>query len=114
MEIKKDYIFVYGVFRDQAKKLLSDSEYLSRSYIKGKLWMVNEFYPGFTRSNDGKVWGDIYLINNELLSFLDEYEGDEYQRIKIITGASIECWVYEYKNDVRHYREIASGDWFLR
>jgi gamma-glutamylcyclotransferase (GGCT)/AIG2-like uncharacterized protein YtfP len=114
MEIKKDYIFVYGLFRDQGKKVLGDATYCGRSSINGKLWKVNEFYPGFTKSNSGKVWGDIYLFNTDLLVGMDDYEGDEYNRVRVMTSSDIECWVYEYKHDISNLPEIKSGDWYLR
>jgi gamma-glutamylcyclotransferase (GGCT)/AIG2-like uncharacterized protein YtfP len=110
----KDYIFVYGLFRDQAKKLLGEAIHCGKAYINGKLWKVNEFYPGFKSSNDGKVWGDVYIFDSKLLPEMDEYEGDEYERVRIKTSSDIECWVYEYKFDVSNFTQIESGDWYLR
>lgn len=112
--MEKDYIFVYGLFRDQAKKLLGDNAKLvSRDSINGKIWKVNEFYPGFIRG-EGKVWGDVFQIDQSVLPDLDEYEGDEYNRIRITTESGIYCWVYEYKHDTSEFIEIRSGDWYLR
>ena len=45
---------------------------------------------------------------------MDEYEGDEYKRVKIVTSSDIECWVYEYCYDTSNCAEIKSGDWYLR
>lgn len=109
----KDYLFVYGLFRDSGKLLLKDATYCGRSFIKGKLYKVNEFYPGYVKS-DGKVWGDIYLIDVETWPQLDEYEGDEYIREKVMTSSDIECWVYRYRHDVGNFEEIKGGDWMLR
>lgn len=114
MENKKDYIFVYGLFRDQSKRMLGDAIYCGKCNINGKLWKVNEFYPGFTSGKEGKVWGDVYLFDPSLLTEMDEYEGDEYKRVKIKTSTDIECWVYEYKWDTTNIIEIKSGDWHLR
>jgi gamma-glutamylcyclotransferase (GGCT)/AIG2-like uncharacterized protein YtfP len=113
MESKKDYIFVYGLFRDQSKKLLGDCVHCGKTFINGRLWKVNEFYPGFTKGG-GKVWGDVYLFDSSLLGEMDEYEGDEYKRVRIKTASDIECWVYEYKFDTKDIIEIKSGDWYLR
>lgn len=109
-----DYIFVYGLFRDQAKKLLGDVTFLGKAYVDGKLYKVNEFYPGFIRGKDGQVWGDIYKFNSDNLPQLDEYEGDEYLRKRIMTSLGKECWIYEYKFDVSKFSQIKSGDWYLR
>lgn len=114
MSNKKDYIFVYGLFRDQSKRMLGETIYCGKASISGKLWKVNEFYPGFTSTKEGKVWGDVYLFDPSLLPQMDEYEGDEYKRVKVKTSTDIECWVYEYKWDVSNFDEIKSGDWYLR
>jgi gamma-glutamylcyclotransferase (GGCT)/AIG2-like uncharacterized protein YtfP len=45
---------------------------------------------------------------------MDEYEGDEYKRVRVKTSTDIECWVYEYKHDVYNFQQIESGDWYLR
>ena len=45
---------------------------------------------------------------------LDEFEGDEYIRTKVITSSDLDCWIYEYKYDVSNFKEIKSGDWMLR
>lgn len=112
--MEKDYIFVYGLFRDQAKNLLGDATHSSRTCITGKLFKVNEFYPGFIKSKSGKVWGDVYQFDSKLLKDMDEYEGDEYNRVRVLTDLGITCWVYEYKYDTTDFVEIKSGDWYLR
>lgn len=112
--MNNDYIFVYGLFRDQAKKLLGEVTFLGKAYVSGKIYKVNEFYPGFIRGKDGKVWGDVYKFNSENLPQLDDYEGDEYIRRRIMTSIGEECWIYEYKYDVSKLPHIVSGDWYLR
>lgn len=109
-----EYLFVYGLFRDAARPLLGEFINCGRSCIRGKLYKVNEFYPGYIESNSGLVWGDVYLINPEIFPNLDEFEGEEYTRKKIKTTNDLECWVYVYKHDVSKFKEIKSGDWILR
>lgn len=109
----KDYIFVYGLFRDQSKNLLGDCVHCGKTSINGRLWRVNEFYPGFT-SGSGTVWGDVYLFDVNLLDQMDAYEGSEYIRVRVKTASDIECWVYQYVYDVSNCKEITSGDWYLR
>lgn len=109
-----DYLFTYGLFRDSGKSLLGvDAIHCGKAWIKGKLYKVNEFYPGFVKG-DGKVWGDVYLFNTENLSKMDEYEGEEYTRVRVRTSTDIDCWVYLYKYDVSKFEEITCGDWYLR
>jgi len=109
-----EYLFVYGMFRDAAKLLLDKSTFCGRTTIEGKLYWVNDFYPGFIRDANHRVVGDVYLIDPLIFPKLDEFEGEEYQRIKIKTTTDLDCWVYEYIEDVTKYRLIESGDWMLR
>lgn len=109
-----EYLFVYGLFRDSGKSLLKDAKYCGRTTIDGRIFYVNEFYPGFVREKGYKTWGDVYLIDTSIFPELDEYEGDEYIRTKITTDSDIECWIYEYKYDISNFKEIKSGDWMLR
>jgi len=109
----KDYIFVYGLFRDQSKRMLGEAIFCGKASIEGKLYKVNEFYPGYV-PGEGKVWGDVYLFNTELLTQMDEYEGDEYKRVRVRTSSDIECIVYQYKDDITNCPQIISGDWYLR
>ena len=104
-----EYLFVYGLFRDSARPLLGKFINCGRSCIRGKLYKVNEFYPDIESSN-GLVFGDVYLINSEIFSNLDQFEGEEYIRKKTKTDNDIECWVYVYKHDVSKFKEIKSGD----
>lgn len=110
----KEYLFVYGVFRDYGKLLLADAIHCGKATINGKLYRVNEFYPGFIKSDNDKVLGDVYLIDPSIFPNLDEFEGDEYIRVKVKTSSDIECWVYEYKYDISSFSEIKGGDWMLR
>mgnify|MGYP001181828084 CR=1 FL=1 len=108
-----EYLFVYGVFRDSGKGLLEKATFCGKATVEGKIYRVNTFYPGFIRG-EGKVIGDVYLIDKSIFPQLDEFEGDEYIRTKIRTSTDIECWIYEYKYDISKFNEIKGGDWMLR
>ena len=108
-----EYLFVYGMFRDSARDLLGKTTFCGKTTIDGTLYRVDDFYPGFVKG-DGKVVGDVYLVDPIIFPKLDEFEGDEYIRTKVRTSSDIECWVYEYKYDVSGFKEIKTGDWMLR
>ena len=110
----KEYLFVYGLFRDSGKGLLEQATFCGKTNVTGKIYKVNEFYPGFVREGKKKVVGDVYLIDPALFPQLDHFEGDEYIRTKIRTATDIECWIYEYKYDISKFKEIVGGDWMLR
>lgn len=106
-------IFIYGLFRDQAKTLLGQFNSLGRHSVSGKIYKVNEFYPGF-KPGSGRVWGEVVEVDLDKFSSLDEYEGHEYERVKIKTESGLDCWIYQYKYDISSFKEIKTGDWFLR
>ena len=109
-----EYIFVYGVFREAFHDLLKDPIFCDRAFVYGKIYQVSEFYPGYIRdSSNNKVFGDVYLINPEILPELDKFE-DEYTRKKIWTSIGEECWIYEWNYPIDKFNEIIGGDWLLR
>lgn len=109
-----EYVFTYGMFRDVGKNIIGrDAKYCGKASVRGKIYKVNEFYPGFV-PGDGIVWGDVYLVNPDNLSEMDIWEGDEYTRTKITTTNDIECWIYQYQLDVSNFEQIKCGDWILR
>ena len=110
----KEYIFVYGQFRDSNKSLLGKAMFCGKASIQGKLYRVNDFYPGVVLNENGRVWGDVYLINSSVLPSLDKFEGDEYKRTKVRTSTDLVCWVYEYNLGVSGFKEILGGDWIIR
>jgi gamma-glutamylcyclotransferase (GGCT)/AIG2-like uncharacterized protein YtfP len=110
----KEYLFVYGLFRDSARPLLGEYIVCGKSSVKGQLFLVNEFYPGWISNSKNTVWGDIFMIEPDVFSKLDEFEGSEYRRRKIKTLNDIECWIYEYIHNTDRFKEIKSGDWLLR
>ena len=109
-----EHLFVYGLFRDSARGLLEEATFCGKTTIEGEIYKVNEFYPGFIRKGDGRVIGDVYLVDPKIFPELDEFEGDEYIRTKIRTESDIECWIYEYIHDVSDFKKIRMGDWMLR
>ncbi len=110
-----EYIFVYGIFRDAYNKILDGSIYCDPSFVFGKIYQVNEFYPGYKRVDcNNRVYGDVYLIDPSIFPVLDEFEGPEYERKKIWTSIGEYCWIYEYKFPTDGYKEVKSGDWILR
>lgn len=110
----REYLFVYGLFRDASRNMLGEIIKCGKATVDGRMYKVNDFYPGFISGNDGKIVGDVYLIYPKVFPLLDEYEGEEYIRRKIRTSTDLECWIYEYKYDIKGIPEIKGGDWLLR
>jgi gamma-glutamylcyclotransferase (GGCT)/AIG2-like uncharacterized protein YtfP len=110
----KEYLFVYGMFRDAARPMLGDKISCGRTYINGTLYKVNDFYPGYVEIGNNDVWGEVFLVDSLIFYELDEFEGKEYHRKKIKTKNDLECWIYVYVSDISSFEEVKSGDWLLR
>lgn len=111
----REYLFVYGLFRDASRGMLGEIIKCGKATVDGRMYKVNEFYPGFIPTTDGsKIVGDVYLIDPAVFPALDEYEGEEYIRRKIRTSSDLDCWIYEYKYSTKNIPEIKGGDWLLR
>lgn len=112
--MEREYLFVYGQFRDSGKNLLGDYVYCGKATVDGRIYRVNDFYPGLIPGKVGKVLGDVHLVDPIVFTELDEFEGDEYIRTKLRTSTDVECWIYIYKYDISEFDEIVGGDWLLR
>lgn len=69
-------------------------------------------YPAVQLGNDGKVYCEVYEVNEAVLADLDHLEGvarDFYQREQIDTELG-ECFIYTMK-DVHGYPRVDSGHW---
>lgn len=66
-------------------------------------------YPG-ARPRNGSIFGEIFEIDDSLLTVLDEYEGPDFERAIVPTSRNIDCWIYWYVGSDPG-RLIASGDW---
>ncbi|MDO9105033.1 MAG: gamma-glutamylcyclotransferase family protein [Methylovulum sp.] len=126
------FIFVYGSLRRSAQatrhELLAGASYCADGYLYGKLYRVDDGYPGAVESTrqEDKVFGELYRIaDNSVLARLDDYEecGEtqagphEYLRkrlpIQLGDGTSIVAWVYLYNRDTTGLQRIMSGDFVV-
>jgi gamma-glutamylcyclotransferase (GGCT)/AIG2-like uncharacterized protein YtfP len=110
----RQYLFVYGLFRDSARPLLGEMWSCGRANVKGSIYRVNEFYPGYKPDSESAVWGEVFLVDESVFPQLDEFEGEEFTRKRVITSTDLQCWIYEYHGDCSKFKKIKSGDWMLR
>lgn len=113
-----EMLFVYGTLRAGGSNhfRLDGGRMLGSGVVKGRLYRV-DWYPALFLDPDGdSVIGDLVEIPRDILAALDEFEGLEYQRVRVTVmpthgSATIEAWVWEYLNPVDESRRIPSGDW---
>lgn len=125
------HLFVYGTLRktfspraaSAHSRFLSDAIYCGTACITGYLYSLSN-YPAlvFDENSPSLVKGEIYQIDENTLTTLDEYEeidsqnpNNEYQRCKldIITdqGQALSVWVYVMNQKPDGKELIQSGDW---
>jgi gamma-glutamylcyclotransferase (GGCT)/AIG2-like uncharacterized protein YtfP len=110
------HLFVYGTLRRGsnnkfARLLAKQGHFVSEARVPGRLYDLGR-YPGAVASDQPDQWihGEVFSVDNALLTALDEYEGAEFERAMAPT---IGCWIYWYVGSAPG-RLIASGDWSQR
>ena len=118
------HVFVYGTLRKEqtnAHFMQGAICIADRAWTYGKLFDTNEGYPAMTYSNEEKVYGEVYEVNDDILRKLDELEEytgnaetDIYNRITQKVYAAdreIEAYVYIAQDKKMILKVIDSGDW---
>jgi gamma-glutamylcyclotransferase (GGCT)/AIG2-like uncharacterized protein YtfP len=110
------YLFVYGTLRrgcdNQFARLLAEQgRFVGVARVPGRLYDLGS-YPGAVASDQPDEWihGEVFSLDDALLTALDEYEGAEFERAMV---PAIDCWIYWYVGSDTG-RVIASGDWLKR
>jgi gamma-glutamylcyclotransferase (GGCT)/AIG2-like uncharacterized protein YtfP len=117
---------VYGTLRrgqTNAHYMQGATCIADRAWTYGKLFDTNEGYPAMICSNEEKVYGEIYKVNDEVLHKLDELEEytgnaetDLYDRIAQTVYAGnreIHAYVYIAQDKKMLKKVIDSGDWLI-
>jgi len=125
-KMKKNKVFVYGTLRkgEGNHHYLKEAEQIEkRAWVYGKLYDTGYGYPGLIPDPRCKVFGEIFLIDDEefkKLDLLEDYkEGaadNLYTRMIYQVHGEKEghhAWVYIYEQKVNENMLIESGDWVL-
>lgn len=118
-------LFVYGTLRPafdgpMAAWLQSVARHVGPASAAGMLYHVAD-YPGFVPGTRGMVAGDLFEIDDPVLSILDQHEECaeqfpkpwEYMRQRLTVQGPhgpVEAWTYAYARDVTHLAAVAHGD----
>jgi len=110
------YLFVYGTLKQGFHNhyLLEDAEFICKAATKEKYPMINteEYFP-YLINEAGKgynIEGELYQIDEEILSVLDILEGypEHYDRkkIKVVSrGIKVAAIVYFLKEEISYQDE---------
>jgi len=116
----KHLIFIYGSLRrgspNEMSKRFPTSKFVAEATVGGRLYDLGE-YPGLVSgASQSLVIGEVYEVDDELLSNLDEFEAStNYLRkqCEISFADQVETgWAYEPDPDFYSFQTlITSGDW---
>ncbi len=108
-------VFVYGTLKKgfNLHHYLEDAKFLGDGFIEGYEMYKISWYPAVVKG-EGKVFGEVYDVDEETLKILDvvEDEGVLYKRIKekIKTeDGDLEGFVYIYISDLNGCEKIEEG-----
>ncbi len=111
----KHRVFVYGTLKRGFRLhfYLESGKFLGEGFIEGYEMYIVDWYPAVIKGK-GKVFGEIYEVDDKTLKLLDEIEDEGllYKRVKekVYTGKGIvEAFIYVYLKDVSDLRKIKTG-----
>lgn len=109
-------VFVYGTLR----KGQGNSHYLAQSHQIGgirklsgyEMYEVCPSFPGITEG-DGKVYGELYHVDNRTLYMLDMLEGVPhfYDRKEVVLDCGTHAYAYVLPDDLKENIPVKCGDW---
>jgi gamma-glutamylcyclotransferase (GGCT)/AIG2-like uncharacterized protein YtfP len=116
----KDLVFVYGTLRRGGVRAMPEifpgSKFVGDAKVSGRLYDLGA-YPGLLLDESGSpVAGEVYEVDEETLSKLDEIEASSHyvrKRVEVsVVDDRMTCWVYEPNPELYDLRtSITSGDW---
>lgn len=93
------------------------------SWTKGTLYDTRNGYPALIESDEGKVYGEVYEVNEQHLERIDILEGfqegrnhnlyDRIVRTIESKNGNYEAITYVMREPEDHFIEIEGGDWVL-
>ncbi|MEO7971072.1 MAG: gamma-glutamylcyclotransferase family protein [bacterium] len=118
--MNRHFIFIYGSLRRGTAGSMSlrfpQSKFIAEANVNGRLYDLGP-YPGLLLDESNSlVNGEVYEVDDHLLSELDEFEASSnYVRkpVEIFFSAQrARCWTYEPNPEFyRLEKLITSGDW---
>ncbi|MDM0043934.1 gamma-glutamylcyclotransferase family protein [Variovorax dokdonensis] len=117
-------VFVYGTLRaggsNDIRRYRPSARLVGSGWIAGTLYHLGG-YPGVLLGGPGRVYGEVWQIDQEVEEQLDRLEDvrpdddGEYRRRTVsvdVGGQELQCTVYEIHPSRAQGRAIiASGDW---
>jgi len=101
--VEKFKIFVYGTLKEGCAlhNYLRDSKLISKThFVRGTLYALSRGFPAVVLEKNGKVFGEVYEVNLDVLQSLDYMELSEgYERKLVKLDDGTEAWIYHIEFD---------------
>jgi gamma-glutamylcyclotransferase (GGCT)/AIG2-like uncharacterized protein YtfP len=120
VQMSKHLVFAYGTLRRGDPGAMSmrfpNSKFIAEATVSGNLYDLGA-YPGLlVDGSSGIVVGEVYEVDDETLTKLDEFEASSHyyrKQVEIsLDGDSRTGWTYEPNPDFYSLNKlIKSGDW---
>ena len=113
-------LFVYGTLRrsEHAHALLGQDAIFVGEAVTIRSYTLYQlgWYPGLVEGGTTGVTGEIWSIEMERWSYLDEYEGvpEDYVRKKIALVGNKYAYTYIYVGTLQNAILLSNGDWLNR
>ena len=109
-------VFVYGSLRQYGAlhDYLNSSDFLGEKKTqKGFTLFSLGPFPAMVRTGEGVVVGEVYEVNKQVLSILDQVEGhpDFYVRTLIVLEDGEQVEAYLLPGEPYNCAVVQSGDW---
>jgi gamma-glutamylcyclotransferase (GGCT)/AIG2-like uncharacterized protein YtfP len=118
--MNKHLVFVYGSLRRGGAGAMSigfpEAKFIAGAKVSGSLYDLGD-YPGLlVDESNSSVTGEVYEVDDEVLSKLDDFEASSHYRrkqVEVTLGAHKRaCWTYEPDPEFHSLHTlITSGDW---
>lgn len=105
-------VFVYGTLQPGCSAWSLAAPWVHgeprRAEVPGTLYDTGEGYPGLLLGTGGLVPGWVLPLADPVaaLAALDEYEGEEYRRIRLTLADGTVCWTYVFAAATTGFRVV--------
>lgn len=110
-------VFVYGTLRQGGSNhfRMAGCDFVESGTVRGRLYRI-DWYPGLVLDSAGDVIeGEVFAVEAEQLPELDNFEGQEYRRIRTTVktpyGIPMQVWTWVWLMPVDEAQRITGGDW---
>ena len=110
-------VFVYGtLMKDQsAAHHMDRAEFLGEAILEDYAIYDLGWYPGIKPCRGEQVYGEVYMVDDDMLQQMDRYEGEGFLYLRKLVMVKMsdrtrEAFVYVYNHEVNE-NQLIHGRW---